>query len=144
MLNGKGLSTKLLQVGLATKDQIRGCDEAEIDDLAQRYNVTLPAVYKDFLRTVGHGAGRFLKDVSVFYDEVKDLTGRVERDFRGILVLPKKAFVFADRMGEVILFFIADGQCEDPPIYCWSESREGIERVFDSFWQFIEDELGAY
>src|SRR4051812_42789113 len=114
MLTAQELMTRLIINGVATPDEIRGCSAKEIAELERQEGVHLPKAYREFLRAVGHGAGRLMQDVSVFFKDVMGMAGRVKEDFEGIIKLPTNAFVFANRMGEVILYFIADGSSEDP------------------------------
>ena len=83
-----------------------------------------------------------MSDLTIFFPDVLTLTQRVRDDFEGIVDLPEKAFVFMDRMGECFLYFVVDGS-DDPPIFGWSESRTHAEKVYDSLWEFVEQELVA-
>jgi hypothetical protein len=142
MLNAKVLVARLISNGIAHPSEIRGCSEADLLALEQESGVTLPMAYREFMMTVGRGAGKFLQDVTVFYPDIKKLTQEVVNELPNIK-LPSGAFVFLQRLGEVFLYFVADGSSADPPIYRWSE-RRGVAEACESIWVFIGQELDQH
>jgi hypothetical protein len=60
---------------------------------------------------------------------------------KGKLKLPPNSFVFSMRLGEQFMFFNADGQFENPPIYFYYERRGKFEKIANSLWEVIEREL---
>lgn len=113
------------------------CSEDEIDALEKELNVVLPAAYKEFLRRMGHGADEFLVNDhwSIFYPSVRRLLR--DRAYESHWELPESSFVFATRLGDYYLFFIADGQDDDPPIYCFGQG-DSYKKSHDSIWGFLE------
>ena len=59
--------------------QWRGCSASEIAALEQRYSVRLPATYRLYLETMGHGAGRLFRHdhLAVALVHVLDMTDHV-------------------------------------------------------------------
>jgi hypothetical protein len=53
-------------------------------------------------------------------------------------LLPKNAFVFLMHQGYHFMYFIADGQSDDPPVYYYLEGELRMVRKFDRF-----SDLGA-
>jgi hypothetical protein len=134
------LMRRLVSSGICAAEEIVGCSKEEIQSIESSTGIELPEAYKSFLSIAGRSAGNFMRDLTIFFPEVSTLTDRVRRDFEGVVQLPERAFVFADRMGEAFLYVVADGS-GDPPVYGWSESRDEAERVYGSIWEFIEAEL---
>lgn len=137
MLRSDELVARLLGRGIE-RQEIVGCSEEEIARLENAVGLTLPNAYREFLRAVGHGAGDFMGYGAWRYDCLFNLTGRTKETYEPDAQFPDKAFVFyAD--GSIFAFFVADGT-DDPPVYCWNEVREQVERAYDSFSEFIDKE----
>lgn len=131
----------LIARGIATPETLVGCTEEEITELERAKGLELPETYKQFLRIAGVKAGEFMADIDAFYPAIRELTTGIREDLEGIVELPPQAFVFAQRLGEWLTFFIADGT-DDPIIYGWSEADETQTKAFyTGFWDFIADEL---
>jgi hypothetical protein len=54
---------------------IKGCSEEEVLFLEQQKVTTLPWQYKEFLRAMGHGAGRFLAGTHEFFSSLDGVAG---------------------------------------------------------------------
>jgi hypothetical protein len=140
MLNADELIRRLTGSGICQPQDIVGCSAKDISEIETHIGNRLPDAYRSFLRVAGRSAGAFLQDWTVFFPQVQTLTERSRVNLKGIVVFPMNTFVFADRFGECLLFFIL-GTSDDPPVFCWSEARDQPEVVFQSVWCFLEDEI---
>jgi hypothetical protein len=140
MLTPKRFLNRLISSEIAEPDEIHGCSEKEIMALEKEAGQPLPKPYRAFLAVAGRGAGPFMADLTIYFPEIKGLTKSTRKDFKGLVELPKNAFVFMQRLGETFFFFELDDR-DDPPIYGWSEGSGKIEKVCNHFWDFIENEI---
>ncbi|QDT65251.1 SMI1/KNR4 family protein [Calycomorphotria hydatis] len=135
--------SRLIQSGLASKNDIIGCSEGDLASLEQRVGLTLPSSYKEFMREFGRGAGKFFDDVCIYYDEIANLqyeASEILYDYpEHNLLLSTSTFVFSMRQGEQFTFF----NCleEDPPVWFYFEGHPAFERIADCFVDFLEAEL---
>jgi hypothetical protein len=132
---------RLLAIHIAQPTDIRPCSDQDIHALEEADGVRLPLAYKSFLAHMGRGCGRFLTNdhfTAVFYDDLTPLQRSV-REHLADVPLPPDLFCFATRMGELYLFFSADGQTDDPPILYWNEETDpSLKVAFPSFWDWID------
>lgn len=133
---------RIISSNIALPDEIKGCTEEEIRELEVFLDINLPLSYKAFLKVMGHGAGRLMRDSDVFFDVLKKLTKEASEIllYEGTLSLPDKAFVFGMRNGEQFLFFTCDGE-EDPEIFYFMDSSSYFEKSYSTFWEFLNDEI---
>lgn len=144
MLTPEALLKRLTDIEIRPH-QIVGCTEREVEHVCFTAGLPLPASYRTLLRTIGKGAGWFMRDIDMFYPkmiglnaEAVDLLNNWEK---GQLLLPNHAFVFGIRCWEQFTFFIADEGLDDPPIFYYYEGDHQFTRVADSLWDLIECEL---
>lgn len=142
-MNSTVLRHRLLTSGLADPASIHGCspgDLHQIEVVAQR---PLPSSYADFMTNFGRGAGRFLRDVDIFYPKVltlKPVAIEILQDYEELhLSLPPSAFVFAVRNREQFMCF--SDITVDPPVHFYMSGDPAISTVAETFWEFIECEL---
>jgi len=144
MLNGDTLVQRLIAARCARPDEIIPCSEEDLHEVARRAPGPLPTAYLDFLYVVGRGAGRFLIDQDIYYPKMLDLNNYAKvilADVEGgALVLPADAFVFSIRYMEQFLFFHANGQSGNPPVFHYIDSQPCF-RPIGTFWEFVESEL---
>lgn len=141
------LMKRLVSGGKVWKWNLKRCSEADLDDLEKEHGVRLPSSYVTFLIHMGRGAGVFLsKDWKIFFDDLSKLGTKTDfsdksRFPKGApLKLESKAFVFARNKDNQHLYFIANSEEEDPPIFGFDENGDnGL--LYDSFWDFFEDML---
>ena len=116
-----------------------GCSEAEIAAIESKFRLRLPESYREFLRRIGKGIGEFMvSDRWLFKYQNLDDIGRDE-DYGELCELPADYFVFAERSGCYWAFFVADGTCEDPPVFAFDDGEErDYKQVARSVWEFIE------
>lgn len=133
------LLSELTANRLASQSDLRGASESDIAGLEELVRVRLPSPYKAFLRAVGRGAGRFLR--SDHWSFKVDALPQLNADARPLLDaagLQGPWFCFATRMGEIYLFFLADGVDDDPPVYFWNErSDPRIDVGFGSIGEWL-------
>ena len=135
------LRNQLVTNGVATLAEIRGCTPHEIEELERLVGKNLPLSYKDFLLTVGHQAGGFLRGTDKLYEHVAEFTDAA----RELLAenglpggLPEDAFVFYMHQGYEFGYFRA-GEGDDPPVYQYFEGNGSPKLVWPSFTGYVVD-----
>ncbi|MBD2292537.1 SMI1/KNR4 family protein [Anabaena sphaerica FACHB-251] len=124
------------------------CSDLEIIQLERQKNISLPSTYKDFLKMMGHGAGKFLRGSDCFYQHLPQIQEwakqlLLENDFPE--ALPKDAFVFFMHQGYQFSFFrLSEG--DNPPTYSYCEGQEEPDFVksHDQFSDFLKVEIELY
>lgn len=143
MITTKQIYDRLISSGLADKNSIVGCSDEELNAIARVANRELPVPYREFMAAFGHKAGRFLRDIDMFYPGVLSLRSIAEEivtDYEEFNVeLPPSAFVFAMRQKEQFMFF--DDTGNDPPVKFYMSGQPTITTFARSFWDVIESEL---
>ncbi|WP_425397971.1 SMI1/KNR4 family protein [Aeoliella sp.] len=138
------IGVKLLDSGICRASEIKGCKEVDLRAIEVSIDAQLPKAYTAIMKEIGRGCGEFLSDVQMFYPAVLGLTEVARTMVSGHLALPADAFVFASRYGEQFLFFHT-GTSEDAEVFRWSDDEpEQFRKVFESIWDFIEEELIAH
>lgn len=144
MLTPETLRERLIAIEVKPEHG-QGCSEVEIGHVRTTSGLPLPLSYVNLLHTIGKGAGRFMRDISMFYPDMIGLNAEaadVLNDWEeGRLVLPDHAFVFTMRYREQFTFFIADGRSNDPPIFYYFEGDHRFTHMANSLWDMIEGEL---
>jgi hypothetical protein len=145
MLSGRELVERLYATRLLEPGELKGCSEEDIASIEMRFEVRLPGRYKGFLRAIGRNPGPLMWDCEFCYEDLPDLDKFARRMLAAYegesLKLPSKAFVWETRQSEQFMFFVADGTSDDPPVFHYFEEDGQFERVADSVWVPIEQEL---
>ena len=132
-------------VNVGTPDTIIGCTESEVRHLEKTIGLVLPESYKDFLRAAGKCAGAYDVDGDWLYPELLTLKEKAVKLLNlmenGKLSLPEKAFVCAMGTPEGFAFFETGDPLETGPIFSYYEQDRHFTRVYDSFWNMLEEEL---
>jgi ankyrin repeat protein len=118
---------------------LKRCSKTELARLEQHWRVRLPTAYLAFLERMGKGAGEFMvSDHWRFqYDDLFEIARSEE--YSEYCELPNDYFVFAERAGYSWVFFIADGNTDDPPVYLFDDSADRTyQRFARSIWEFVE------
>src|ERR1700722_16926477 len=131
---------------IINQDEFRGASDSEIAQLEKNFGVQFPEQYKTFLGAMGRGAGRFLRSDhwSFAVESIPEINKGARQlldaaDFQG------RWFCFATRMGEVYLFFMADGSSDNPPVYVWDEGIDPrIEKGFESLCDWVKAMIDDY
>lgn len=141
---------RILESGLATASEIKGCSEAEIAELEAKWQITLPGCYRDFLSLMGREAGQLLCGTDWTYpslDEVKEVAlliapGTSKRDLSNRLLFP-----FASHQGYQFLYFWLN-EGDNPPVWHYLEGGANAKEVSPSFSKWlmdcIEDEIADF
>ncbi|GCL43073.1 MAG: SMI1/KNR4 family protein [Dolichospermum sp.] len=124
------------------------CSDLEIIQLERQQGINLPSTYKDFLKIMGHGAGKFLRGSDCFYQHLSQIQEwakqlLVENDFPQ--TLPEDAFVFFMHQGYQFSFFrLSEG--DNPPTYSYCEGQEEAYFIksHDQFSDFLSVEINLY
>jgi len=140
------LVESLIAVGRVSANQVVGCSEQEIANIEARFGYNLPGAYKDFLRTLGKGAGKFQNDCMWKYPELLEDVPEATRGvldncngtYKHTIELPKTAFVFLESGGSQIMFFdTADG--DDPPVFLYEQGNQQATKWADSFSSWVAE-----
>ncbi len=138
------IRNRLIASGLADDKNIIGCTTRELNEIATSAKRDLPDDYLWFMEVFGRGAGKFLRDVTMFYPQVlclRSIAQEIVLDYEEFnMCLPSSAFVFAVRYSEQFLFFEELGS--NPKVKFYMSGEPEIEIVGDSFLDVIESELG--
>jgi ankyrin repeat protein len=147
------LIQRLMQAGIVRREEFLPCSEEEVANLEREHGVKLPREYKKFLRFMGVSAGRFLisDHWSAFLESFDDFLGKHffasdEEDGESpewLKSIPNNFFVFASRMGDYNLGFVADGATDDPEIYILDDEGN-LEKAYDYLWEFIQEMVEYY
>ncbi len=143
MITTKQIYDRLISSGLAAKNAIVGCSDEELNAIACVAKRELPIPYREFMAAFGHKAGRFLRDIDMFYPGVLSLRPIAEEivtDYEEFNAeLHPSAFVFAVRQKEQLMFF--DDMGDDPPVKFYRSGQPAITTIARSFWDVFESEL---
>ena len=139
----KLLAEKLTNAGVVAPGSLVGCSDNEIAALESHFSVQLPEAYKAFLRVWGKEDGGYLNDCSYLYSS---LTKWVRRDAEGFaerhnFKLEPTWFAFLSR--DSVFFFFDTAQGIDPPVFRYTEGKEGVEQVYDSFSLWLTDMVNS-
>jgi hypothetical protein len=131
---------QVINAGLCSGWKMQGCYDFEVRELENHFDLKLPTVYKDFLKKMGKGAGKFMQGTDMFYrhlfdnreafEEVLDLEGNP-------FSLDKNIFVFSSHQGYIFFFFNTVEDRFDPPVYIYQEGNLKIERASEKFSIFL-------
>jgi len=120
------------------------CSVYEVNNIEKQYNIILPAFYKEFLLSMGRGAGSFMKGSSVFYDELFELSNWANELIieNNLPALPDKSFVFWMHQVYQMAFFLV-GEDDNPFVYYFSEgkSQTNFIKTESTFIKFLEIQL---
>ncbi len=140
---------RLIEAGLASARDVRGCTEEEIAYIEAQAQVRLPQIYRRFLARMGRAAGRFLEGSDFKYPVVTTLRKDAERlleESGGGWTLGPTDHVFIGHQGYEFLFFDCQNG-EDPPVWRLMEDEEA-EEVFPRFSDWlsacVNDEIAAF
>lgn len=116
-----------------------GVDDSRIVEVEQLLGVTLPADYKDFLRSYGHGATYGVELVGVGLGERAAVVKLNER-FRE-LGLPRQ--LVAIQNCDEWLYCLDTSKCKDGfcPVVSWDQFGDEYTQVYDSFLDFVISEF---
>jgi hypothetical protein len=140
------LVNRLINGKIATREQIKGCSEKDIEELEKEFKLKLPNAYKTFLKLIGLGGGKFWSSERFHYRQLFLIPKIVENiirdeDLKNVLVeLPADTFVFLVHH-DYEFFFFCTNEGEDPPVYYYLEHETQYVKFADSFSLFIDEQL---
>jgi SMI1 / KNR4 family (SUKH-1) len=141
---------QLKDSGLASLHELSGCSDEEIEGIERQFSISLPAVYRRFLKRMGRSTGKFLQGSDFLFPELLLLREQAERLLRGMkgqFTLSNHDFVFLVHQGYEFLFFDALAS-DDPPVWFYLEQETRPKRLFDRFslWLLaaVADEVRAF
>ncbi|HEY0604723.1 MAG TPA: SMI1/KNR4 family protein [Herpetosiphonaceae bacterium] len=106
-------------------EQLIPCSEADIRQLEAQLGLKIPQAYREFLLTMGLGAGGLLDGTHCWYPNLIDLQAwgiELLEENNVSDLLPEDAFVFWMHQGYMMAFFrVSEG--DDPPVYFFGEGR---------------------
>lgn len=128
--------------------EFQPCSEQEVQELEQQLERQLPAAYREFLLTMGHGAGEMFQADDCFYGDlpkIQRLANILLAQNNVATPLPADAFVFL-YAGYQFLFF-RTGEGDDPPTYYYMEGDEQTNtfpRTFEHYSEFLASAIEEY
>ncbi len=109
------------------------CSAAEVDRIERETSTSLPAAYKAYLLVAGFepptawvGSNCTIHDLPKLFEWAQHLLAENQQP-----ALPKQAFVFIMHQGYQFKYFIADGSCDDPPVFHYLEGEPNTEQQFE-------------
>jgi SMI1 / KNR4 family (SUKH-1) len=139
------VKNQLIELKIVKQDELLGCTRDEVSAIEQQLGISLPRAYQEFLLSMGHSAGQFLRGSDCFFQHLPQLQEwaiELLQENNFAQSLPKDAFIFFMHQGYQFSFFrVSEGA--DPPIYSYCE---GTEETFfikshASFSEFLATEL---
>ncbi|OCR00093.1 hypothetical protein BCD64_02890 [Nostoc sp. MBR 210] len=132
------------------------CTQEQVCCLEQRFGLTFPVAYQEFLLWGGICAGGLFEGSNCFYKSLPELRQGAEEllnrdEFPELL--PEDAFVFLIHQGYIFWFF-RTSEGDDPPVYGYEEGAAPIpytsvpfKKLSSSFSKFLaellEEEVGV-
>lgn len=111
----------------------------EIDEVERRFDVSLPAAYRAYLRVCGTHPPQALIGSDCTIGELHDINQWAEeliQESRARAAFPEAFFVFLMHQGYSFLYFPLNGQ-EDPSVYSYQEGRSEPTRAADQFSHWV-------
>lgn len=118
---------------------LKGCSMEEINSYENKYGIKLPAVYVDFLKTMGKNAGDYMRGSDFLWHELsgmKEYANELLQE-NSLEPLKEEDFVFWMHQGYIFSFFkLNDGN--DPKVYGFNEGEieKGIQLKFNSLTDY--------
>jgi SMI1-KNR4 cell-wall len=139
------VKNQLIELKLVKPDELVGCTRDEVSAIEQQLGIPLPLAYQEFLLSMGHSAGQFLRGSDCFFKHLPQLQEWAidllqENNFAQSL--PEDAFIFFMHQGYQFSFFrVSEGA--DPPTYSYSEETDETSFIksHESFSEFLATEV---
>ncbi|MCB1024491.1 MAG: SMI1/KNR4 family protein [Acidobacteria bacterium] len=134
------LIEKLVDYGVTSLADIRGCSALDISRLEDDLAVPLPETYKEFLVCMGRGAGRFLNSIDIYFESIvgnQRAAAELLKEDKNGFVLSEMDFVFAMNQGYEFMYFDLKQDTEDPAVYYYIEGSKMPEKKFEKFSDFL-------
>ena len=137
-----GVIGEMIEYGLAQQHEIRGLTEDEISEVEADQATPLPGVYREFLKTMGKGAGRLLVGSDAFYPSIlglKDAARELLAESGDPFELEESDVVVLMHQGYTFLFLRGIG--EDPPVFQWVEGDPEPKQIASTLPELLSSEL---
>ncbi len=134
------LSKRLIQAGIASPNEIKGCSRTQIDEVRSVARRNLPRIYELFLSAMGCGAGRFFEGTDIFYPDVLSNRGAAEellKEDESSFSLSETDFVFACHQGYQFMYMPLSDLEPDPPVFYYMEGMGYPMKKWDHFSDFL-------
>lgn len=139
------VKNQLIELKLVKQDELVGCTRDEVSAIEQQLGISLPRAYQEFLLSMGHSAGQFLRGSDCFFKHLPQLQEwaiELLQENNFVESLPEDAFIFFMHQGYQFSFFrVSEGA--DPPIYSYCEGTEETSFIqsHESFSEFLATEV---
>jgi hypothetical protein len=133
----------IIKYGLASDSTITGYSEQEVAAVEECIGFELPNAFRYFLKSMGHGAGRFLRDYNMYQQEPLGYLGLRERAQSIIdncdspFELPANAFVFSVYLATSFLFVTIEPEVEDPKVWQFVDNWVVANVISPSFTSYL-------
>jgi len=123
-----------------TGSELIPCTYEEVKDVESFYKVSLPAIYKEFLLSMGKQASGYMTGSYVYYNCVFELRQMAERIIveSKLSSLNPEDFVFWSHQGYIFAYFKINAG-ENPLVNIVYEG--GQTMIFDNLFEFFKAEL---
>jgi hypothetical protein len=138
----------IVSSGVARSDEIRPCSEEEVTALEVSLGVEMPNAYRDFLLTMGRGAGDLFIGSDVYYDrlfELREWAQDLLDENEATDTIPLDAFVFLMHQGYQFMF-LRKSEGEDPPVWAYNEAdtTSAFRIVATKFTEFLRNAIEGH
>ncbi len=123
---------EIKRLGISGPQGLIPCTEEEVALLEQQTHLSLPRAYREFLLTMGKGAGTLLRGSDWVYSDLptlREVAPEILEEDHYSHPLPEDAFVFFMHQGYQFRFF-RTSEGDDPPVYRYVEERDRNRETF--------------
>ena len=130
---------------IALPERIKGYTEEEIEAVQAFFPYPLPLAFRQFLKAMGHGAGRFFEGIDLFFTPERYRRFDIARnnDSDESFVLPDDAFMFSCTQGCSFSYFLVGQGLDDPPVYYYVEFDKQPTATGKTFTEYLMPSVEA-
>jgi len=130
---------------IALPERIKGYTEEEIEAVQAFFPYPLPLAFRQFLKAMGHGAGRFFEGIDLFFtpERYRRFYIAKNNDSDESFVLPDDAFMFSCTQGCSFSYFLVGQGLDDPPVYYYVEFDKQPTATGKTFSEYLMPPLKA-
>lgn len=137
----ENFTKEVIDSGLSSWFAMQECWSLEIKGVETHFNIKLPTIYKDFLKKMGKGAGKFMQGTDFFYHNLFDNRKAIEEvlELENFpFSLQESYFVFSSHQGYNFFFFDTNEDAYNPPVYVYQEGELKFEKVDETLTAFLQ------
>jgi len=139
------VKNQLIELKLVRQDELLGCTRDDVIAIEQKLGISLPRAYQEFLLSMGHSAGQFLRGSDCFFKHLPQLQEwgvELLQENNFAESLPEDAFIFFMHQGYQFSFFLVS-EGADPPTYSYCEgtNETSFIKSHKSFSKFLATEV---